>query len=252
MFAKPPSSLGSASRPVLHALPACVFALAGLALGPSTSGAQVPAATLPPSALANANLLPASAVAASAITSGLTSPAWSALSLAEQSALKPLANSWAKLSDEQKRKWISLSANFARLPASEQAKLHGRMAQWAALSPRQRELARLNFADAKQINPEEKSQKWLAYQALSAEEKQKLAKAALPKPPRTALAPQPVASDKIHRIPIRKVSASPGLAASASVTATTLPTRPKPPTSPSISASTAIPVVPVAPAAPQQ
>jgi hypothetical protein len=49
------------------------------------------------------------------------------------------------------------------------------MREWAALSPQQRTLARLNFADAKQLSLEEKRSKWEAYQALSPEAKQKLA-----------------------------------------------------------------------------
>lgn len=158
---------------------------------------------------------------------------WNSLTTAQRNALTPLAASWANLSDVQKRKWITLSANYPRMSAAEQTKLHERMAQWAALSPRQRELARLNFAEAKQITPEQKNEKWQAYQALSPEEKQKLAKSAQPKPPRTALAAQPVASDKISRMPMTKkadgiVVPTPA----ASVSKNTLLVKPKPPTAP--------------------
>ena len=111
------------------------------------------------------------------------------------------------------------------------------MAQWAALSPLQREQARLNFADAKQVTPQQKSEQWQAYQALSSEEKQKLAKDAQPKPPRTALAPQPVASDKINRLPLTK---NPGAivlpAPQTSAPNNTLLARPKPPAPPTVQA----------------
>ena len=48
------------------------------------------------------------------------------------------------------------------------------MTEWVALSPNQRSEARLNFAEARKLPPEEKKAKWQAYQALSAEERQKL------------------------------------------------------------------------------
>jgi hypothetical protein len=121
---------------------------------------------------------------------------WGTLTEVQQTSLRPLAATWNSLSDVQKRKWISLTAHYLQMSVNERTKLHARMAQWAALSPRQREQARLNFAEAKLSNPENKNGKWQAYQALSAEEKQKLAKSAQTKPPRTALAPRPAASDK--------------------------------------------------------
>ncbi|MDD2879053.1 MAG: DUF3106 domain-containing protein [Rhodoferax sp.] len=158
---------------------------------------------------------------------------WNSLTIAQRNALTPLTSSWANLSDGQKRKWITLSANYPRMSAAEQAKLHERMAQWAALSPRQRELARLNFAEAKQITPEQKNEKWQAYQALSPEEKHKLAKSAQPKPPRTALAAQPVASDKISRMPMtKKADGMVVPTPAASVSKNTLLVKPKPPTAP--------------------
>ena len=126
---------------------------------------------------------------------------WSALTTVQKTSLEPLANTWKSLSDGHKKKWISLTANYPKMSADEQSKLKDRMAQWAGLSPRQREYARLNFAEAKNIAPESKSEKWQAYQTLSDEEKQKLAKSARPKPPGTALAPQPVASNKISPMP---------------------------------------------------
>jgi hypothetical protein len=124
---------------------------------------------------------------------------WTSLSKEQQTALYPLATGWEKLSDLQKRKWISLSANFSKMTATDQTKLHERMVQWATLSPKQREHARLNFAEVQKITPQEKNEKWQAYQALSPEAKQKLAKSAQPKPPRTALATRPMSESQIGR-----------------------------------------------------
>jgi hypothetical protein len=117
---------------------------------------------------------------------------WQSLTPAQKIALKPLSTSWANLNERQKRKWISLGANFSRMTIADQDKLHERMAQWAALTPKQREHARLNFAETQQISPQQKTEQWQAYQALSSDAKQKLAKAAPPKPPLTRLAPKPL------------------------------------------------------------
>ncbi len=157
---------------------------------------------------------------------------WRALTPAQQATLKPLADSWDQLSDEQKRKWFSLSANFPQMSTDEQIKLHTRMAQWAALSPHQRQQARLNFAEIQKITPVQKKEKWVAYQALSPEEKQQLAKTAPPKPPRTALASKPTpAGQLIKRLPPPKKAGSIAMPASAAslTDKKTLLTRPVPP-----------------------
>lgn len=167
------------------------------------------------------------------IPAGFSSLDWNSLTVAQKIALQPLAANWATLSDAQKRKWISLSTNFPTMNPVEQAKLHARMAQWAALSAKQREQARLNFAELKEVAPEQKSEKWQAYQALSVQEKQELAKSAQAKPPRTALAATPVASDKINRLPIQKNAAGVALPLSQStLSKNTLLVKPKPPEPP--------------------
>jgi hypothetical protein len=111
-----------------------------------------------------------------------TKPEWKELSLAQQSALQPLAAIWNPLSESHKRKWLAISSNFDKLPRAEQGKLQERMTEWVTLSPVQRNQARLNFAKTTELSPAEKQAKWEAYQALSAEEKRKLAERA-PKPP---------------------------------------------------------------------
>jgi hypothetical protein len=126
--------------------------------------------------------------------------AWRSLSAQQQEALQPLQSDWNNLSDQQKRKWLSISVNFPRMADGEQTKLHERMAQWAALSPRQREVARLNYGEVQKMSPHQKSEKWEAYQALTPTDKQKLAASAQPTPPRTALAVQPAPPGKIHQL----------------------------------------------------
>lgn len=131
--------------------------------------------------------------------------AWSELTPAQQQTLQPLAESWNTISQAQKRKWLEISKNYASLPPEGQAVMRGRMTEWVALSHQQRAQARLNFAKTKELSraltPEEKNEKWQAYQALSAEEKQKLAAKASPKPAGAATAVKPVAPQKLAAVP---------------------------------------------------
>ena len=131
-------------------------------------------------------------------------PAWAELTPAQQQALAPLAGTWRSLGEPHKRKWIALSQNFATMTPADQALLHSRMTEWAALSPQQRTRARLNFAEAKKVAPSDKRAKWEAYQALPPEEKRKLAARAAatrPAPPATAAAARPVPPQKLVRVP---------------------------------------------------
>lgn len=133
-------------------------------------------------------------------------PSWSELTPVQQQALKPLAMSWnTSLSQSQKRKWLEISKNYPSLSPEGQATMHSRMNEWVSLSPQQRAQARLNFGKtrelSKELTPDEKKAKWQAYQALSAEEKQKLAAKASPKPAGAATAVKPVAPQKLAAVP---------------------------------------------------
>lgn len=164
-------------------------------------------------------------------------PSWAELTPQQQKSLAPLAGTWRVLGEAHKRKWIALSRNYATMPPAEQARLHSRMAEWAALSPQQRTLARLNFAETQQVNPDDKRAKWEAYQALPPEEKRKLAAgaaAAKPAPPPTAAAVQPVAPQKLTKIPRpKKPAETPKIAVvPGQVDSTTLLPRPLSPAGP--------------------
>ncbi|MEO6321890.1 MAG: DUF3106 domain-containing protein [Polaromonas sp.] len=137
-------------------------------------------------------------------------PAWSDLTALQQKALAPLASSWnTSMSEAQKRKWLEISRNYSALSPEGQATLNSRMNDWVSLSPQQRAQARLNFGKTKelsrQLTPEEKKAQWDAYQALSPEEKQKLA-AKSPKPMGAATAIQPVAPQKLATMPAQAAS----------------------------------------------
>ena len=144
-----------------------------------------------------------------AAASSGTSPLWRDLTLQQQASLKPLAANWATIDEAQKRKWLALSNNYPMLVPAEQQKMHSRMAEWASLSRQQRSEARLNFAESNKLAPKEKAAKtatWEAYQALSAEEKQKLAEKAAPKPAGAAMAVKPPPPEKLATVPSTRLS----------------------------------------------
>lgn len=128
-------------------------------------------------------------------------PFWVELTPLQQTALKPLEAQWENLGETQKRRWIALSRNYSRLSAEAQRTLHGRMTEWATLSGRERVQARLNFAEVKQLAPNERKAKWEAYQALSEDDRRKLAEKA-PVRPRSAAVPiRPVPAQKLVQVP---------------------------------------------------
>lgn len=146
---------------------------------------------------------PAATKAAPAGTASvLGAPRWVELNPTQQRSLQPLAATWDTLSEGHRRKWIALAQNYPSLAAPEQEKLHTRMAEWAALKPKEREQARLNFAQTKQLAPSERTANWDAYQALSTEEREKLASGAQRKPVGAAVAVKPVAPERLTVIPI--------------------------------------------------
>lgn len=111
---------------------------------------------------------------------------WQQLTTTQHQALQPLAVSWPHLSETQKKNWIALSTNFHTLSAASKARLHARMAEWAALTPRQRTQARLNYSQTQQLPLEDKAERWEVYQTLTPEQKRALAESA----PKVPLAPQ--------------------------------------------------------------
>lgn len=134
-------------------------------------------------------------------TTVIGAPSWAELKPLQQQSLAPLAGAWNTLSDAHRRKWIALAQNYPNLAPAEQQKLHSRMAEWAALKPKDREQARLNFAETKKMAPTERAANWEAYQALSPEERKKLADGAKPKPGGAAVAIKPVPTEKLAEVP---------------------------------------------------
>jgi len=134
-----------------------------------------------------------------------TRPTWAELTRSQQEALRPLAQDWPGLSELHKRKWLVLSQNYDEFSPQEQHKLQQRMSDWASLTARERAQARLHFAEVQQLPEDKRREKWEAYQALSDEQRRKLADDILLQPPRgAAVASRPVASSKLTQPPAAK------------------------------------------------
>lgn len=209
------------------------LAFFGLVLAAQHSTAQTLGQN-PGSAASAAITRPSAPAPSLSLSNAFSTLSWSELTPEQKISLKPLEGSWKDLSDGHKRKWISLSVNYAKMLPSDQAKLHERMLQWAALSRKDREQARLNFAETQKIPPQQKNEHWQTYQALSPEEKQKLAKSAQTQVPRTALAAKPVTDGRLSQVPLRKHAGSAAIPASGAASSDnkTLLARPTPPSLP--------------------
>lgn len=123
---------------------------------------------------------------------------WENLTQAQKTALQPLRTNWVSLTEGQKRKWLAVSANFAQFSEKDKETLHSRMTDWASLTAKQREQARINFAQNKTLASSDKQAKWETYKALPPETKQALANINVaPKPTGAATAAKPVGKDKL-------------------------------------------------------
>jgi hypothetical protein len=151
-----------------------------------------------------AQTAPAAVITPQPASAAIGGVSWASLTPKQMVALSPLEKSWSSLSEGQRRKWLAISESYSSLGQSEQEKLHSRMAEWAALSPKDREAARLNFAQSKTIAKSDRAANWEAYQALSPEEREKLAQGAKVKPVGAAVAVKPVAPEKLTAVPVTR------------------------------------------------
>lgn len=174
----------------------------GILLGSAPAWAQVANTASAPRPAASA--LGAGSPLPAVLGSASFAPKWNALSMAQQESLRPLSGTWDTLGDGHKRKWIALAKNYTAMAPTEQAKLHSRMAEWAALNPRERELARINFVETKKLSPPDRASDWEAYKALSPEERQKLAKKAVVAPKGAAATIKPVPPEKLAVVPVTR------------------------------------------------
>lgn len=158
-------------------------------------------------------------------------PGWGVMTRNQKLALYPLAERWDYMTETQKRRWLALADTFGSMPEEEQRRLHERMVSWSGLTAQQRSQARLNFAAAHAMSPPDIEAQWEAYQALSGEQKTRLA-AAAPMPRGAATALKPVPSKRLAKVPAptfaQSQSANPPKIVLPSVTTVRLPPAPAP------------------------
>jgi hypothetical protein len=124
-----------------------------------------------------------------------TGPAWTALSASERRALQPLESQWGDIDSLRKQKWRDVAARYTGLPTVQQERLHERMLDWAAMTPAQRNVARISFEELRKVPATERQTRWEAYQNLPAEQRQALSNQASIRPV-PASGPQAAAARK--------------------------------------------------------
>lgn len=159
-------------------------------------------------------------------------PSWAGLSAQQQQVLAPLKKEWPQIEAHRRLKWLEVAARYPRLPADEQQRLQARMTDWARMTPAQRNAARQQFQEVRNLPDEERQARWAAYQALAPEERARLAQRAEPGA-RPAAAPEssassPVAAGTAKRNIVRTPASTPTKAVTPGVQqarpgATTLP-----------------------------
>jgi len=174
-------------------------------------------------------------LAAAALAQPEDRPAWAMLTPAQQHALAPLERAWSTIDKPRRQKWLEVAERFPVMPPAEQARVQERMASWAALTPKDRARARLQFQETRQISAEEREARWQAYQSLPEAERRALAQQA-----RKSAKPSAAASGAMrveaknnvvtpsHTPRPRPVTAT-VMQARPGVTTTTMTTRPAPP-----------------------
>ncbi len=148
----------------------------------------------------------AAAAAASPVLPPITAPKWADLAENERQFLQPLSAVWDDMSTTRRRKWRSIVKNYAQLSPADQSKLSARMQEWALLSTKERQLARLNFAQSKNLNPQQLASNWEAYQSLSEADRKALADRTRPAPAGAAIAPKPIPKEKLATIAVTRHS----------------------------------------------
>jgi len=136
----------------------------------------------------------------------ITAPKWTDLEESERQVLQPLASVWDEMSTTRRRKWRSIVKNYAQLSPVDQSKIRERMGEWALLSTKERQLARLNFAQSKNVNPQELASHWEIYQSLSEADRKALSDRTPPVPTGAAIAPKPIPKEKLAAIAVTRHS----------------------------------------------
>ncbi|MEY8689754.1 MAG: DUF3106 domain-containing protein [Leptothrix sp. (in: b-proteobacteria)] len=145
-------------------------------------------------ALTSTGLLALLLSAGTAHAQALGTASWDELSASEQRILQPLQAQWASTDAPRRQKWRDIASRFPTMNADQQARTTSRMAEWAAMTPNERNAARLQFEQVKQLPSSERQARWDAYQALAPEQRDALSKQAATRAPiKDVIATKPAA-----------------------------------------------------------
>ena len=147
-----------------------------------------------------------SAITVSPVLPPIATPKWTDLQENERQILQPLAAVWDDMSTTRRKKWRSIARTYAQLSLADQTKISQRMGEWALLSTKERQLARLNFAQSNNLNPQELASNWQAYQSLNETERKALAERTSALPAGAAIAPKPIPKEKLATIAVTRHS----------------------------------------------
>lgn len=103
---------------------------------------------------------------------------WQELSAEQKQILQPLASHWPRMDETGRDKWVNVANRYKELAPAEKIRVQERMTQWAKLPAQERGEARLRFQQTRQLTSDQRQEKWAAYQALSAEDRQDLTRQA--------------------------------------------------------------------------
>ncbi len=70
---------------------------------------------------------------------------WAALTAQQREVLAPLSGEWDKLDAYRRGKWLDIAERYPSFSAEEQTRVHQRMANWASMTPEERERAREQY-----------------------------------------------------------------------------------------------------------
>lgn len=128
---------------------------------------------------------------------GIANTQWNELTPAQRQVLQPLQPRWSEIDALRKQKWIDIAARYPKMTTEQQARTTSRMAEWAAMTPAQRNAARLQFEQVKQVPATERQARWDAYKSLPPEQRDALSKQAADRKPVPVKPAKPVGQAQV-------------------------------------------------------
>lgn len=152
---------------------------------------------------------------------GLANTQWNELTPAQRQVLQPLQPRWSEIDALRKQKWIDIAARYPKMTPEQQSRTSSRMVEWAAMTPAQRNAARLQFEQVKQVPATERQARWDAYKSLPPEQRDALNKQAADRNPVPVKPAKPVdqAQVKSNIVDTSRPTAKPSPVAPATVQA---------------------------------